>query len=207
MKKYYISKELTDKLGVQLNEDGSLPLTSMNCLTFGYMPWRYPGNWFRNIRQFFRTLTMAWQRITRGYCYWDLFSIDYWHSNVMARALLDFKENAYSYPGKGAASTPEGWVRILEEIALNFWACDENNEAFLNEYEDVFHEVLDKRMRQETESDYGLTITYSDDGITAEGRANVEKWRDRFRENEEKRNKCKNRAMAKMQEWYYHLWD
>lgn len=48
----------------------------MNILKFGYSPWKYPSNWFENIRQFFRNIKFAYQRVTRGYADPDIWDFD-----------------------------------------------------------------------------------------------------------------------------------
>ena len=52
----------------------------LNVFTYGYYSWRYPKNWFSNIKNFFRSIIRAWQRATKGYC-------DY-YVNILANALF-----------------------------------------------------------------------------------------------------------------------
>lgn len=101
----------------------------MNCLIYCYDSWRYLRNWLRNIKQFFRNIKWAYQRITKGYCDYDLWSIDNWISKLMHDALIEFESNCHGFPIEFENDKSE-WNRILLSMAdyfqkANIWYYDD----------------------------------------------------------------------------------
>ena len=63
--------------------------TNTNVFKFGYYPCGRVKNIFHNIKNFFRTLKWAWQRAVNGYCDFDLYDLDIYHTNMMIKALRE----------------------------------------------------------------------------------------------------------------------
>lgn len=101
----------------------------LNCLTYGYLPLSYWKNWFRNIRQFFRNIKFAYQRITRGYCDRDVWDLDHYYSELFYQTINKLAEETYTYP---AEYTFEGWQDYLREMAQHFKNSQEWNENEIN---------------------------------------------------------------------------
>ena len=60
--------------------------------------WKRPSNWWDNIKDFFRGFKYAYQRATKGYCDYDLFSISDWFLEMFPNMLKEFSDGTHSYP-------------------------------------------------------------------------------------------------------------
>ena len=109
-------------------------MNPLNVFGHDYSPIRYPSNWGRNIRLFFRQFKWAYQRITRGFCDFDVWDFDYYLTSVMAQGIKHLADTTHSYPGNNEFPTYESWRDYLYEIAtkLNFSLRDD----LPNEYEE-----------------------------------------------------------------------
>lgn len=61
-----------------------------------------------------RWLKRFWERGRKGYCYEDLWSFEYWLSNLIASGLREFKANCHGYPTD--IDDWETWMAILDEM-------------------------------------------------------------------------------------------
>ena len=80
-------------------------------------PCRTPSNWLRNFKYIVRSFKMAYQRITKGYCYWDWYDLDCYYSAIIADSLRDLAEKSCSHPWD---VEPEAWTKKLENLANQF---------------------------------------------------------------------------------------
>lgn len=95
---------------------------NLNVFTMcAYCPWRYPSNWWSNIKQFFRHFKWAWQRMTKGYCDFDCFALDDYYLKLIPATLRTLSEDTHGYPEK--FNTPNKWQEELIGIAENFEAA------------------------------------------------------------------------------------
>ena len=95
-----------------------------------YCPWRYPSNWWNNIRLFFRRYKWAYQRASRGYADSDVWDLDAFYLNLFHDTLNHLAEHHHGYPGTEEFPTDEKWTAYLKEMAQLFYQANENNEAF-----------------------------------------------------------------------------
>ena len=51
--------------------------------------WKRPSNWWDNIKDFFRGFKYTYQRATKGYCDYDLFSISDWFLEMFPNMLKE----------------------------------------------------------------------------------------------------------------------
>ena len=109
-------------------------MNPLNVFGHGYSSIRYISNWGRNIRLFFRQFKWAYQRITRGFCDFDVWDFDYYLTSVMAQGIKHLADTTHSYPGNNEFPTYESWKDYLYEITnkLNFSLRDD----LPNEYEE-----------------------------------------------------------------------
>jgi len=84
-----------------------------NCLQYGYTHSLRPRFWFENIKQFFRNLHFAYQRIKYGYCDWDMWCMDTHILSLLADMLDDLATNSHAYPGIAPFDTYEKWQSAL----------------------------------------------------------------------------------------------
>ena len=67
----------------------------LNVFTYGYVSWRCP---LTNIKQFFRNIKYAYQRITKGYCDQDKWNLNTYLSNLLYLSLTDLSEHHCGFP-------------------------------------------------------------------------------------------------------------
>lgn len=101
----------------------------MNCLTYCYNSWKRPINWLRNLRQFFRNIKWAYQRVTKGYCDYDLWDMDMWLSHLLNRSLIDFANKVHGYPDSLVENEHE-WKSTLYNMSTAFKNCNIEKKNF-----------------------------------------------------------------------------
>lgn len=94
-------------------------------------PWEFFEDCWLNIKA-------AYQRITRGFAYHDLYSIDNWFLDIMPEMLKKFRENLHSYPGDSEFPTFESWTEYLKEMETHFRNANEDQKIQLNEWEEDY---------------------------------------------------------------------
>lgn len=95
---------------------------NLNVFTMcAYSPWRYPGNWWSNIKQFFRHFRWAWQRATKGFCDYDCFDLDHYYLVLLPATLRHLAKYTHGYPDK--YTNFENWQKQIELMAKKFEAA------------------------------------------------------------------------------------
>lgn len=157
--------------------------------------YRAPVAW---TRWFFRTVKMAHQRATKGYCDSDLWNLNDYYATLFYHSLHELADNAVGHP-KSYEDKPEGeWSKDLHSLANQFklWICDDD---FLWEnYWDRFHELEEMHPDGTT---YGLE--HIDPVLHALKEKAV---RDEAEFENAKRIDVKC-GLSIMGEWFHNLWD
>lgn len=99
-----------------------------NVFNQSYMPMRYPRNWRRNARVFFRQFKWAYQRATRGFSDYDTWSMDSWLLDILYNSLKYYAEHSYGYPVN--FESPEAWKECVEEVAQKLYQANEENHYY-----------------------------------------------------------------------------
>ena len=102
----------------------------MNVFKYGWMSWKYPLNWWGNIKLFFRQFKWAWQRATRGFADCDIWNLDNSILNYLSGTLKQLSETAAGWPGNEQFPKYEDWTSFLKEMSEKFVAANENNEYY-----------------------------------------------------------------------------
>lgn len=83
-----------------------------------------------------------YQRITKGYCESDLFSLDEHLLDLLPAMIRDLRDNLHSYPEEYGF---EDWKNYLTEMANHFEMAhtwfDEEPEIYKNEYQEDFRKT------------------------------------------------------------------
>lgn len=93
-----------------------------------HSPWyRIDRHWWH----FCDTIKHAWQRMTKGYCDVDRFSIYYQHTGTMINILTELRDNKFSCPARfyekyGDEKCHEEWAKYLTKIINSFYECEED---------------------------------------------------------------------------------
>jgi len=180
----------------------------LNVLTYGYYPWRYITNWFRNIRIFFRNLKFAYQRVTRGYCDWDTWELYDYYTQLFYYTLRDLADNTHGCPGWWhlEGKSHEDWENHLREIADHFYKSQED--AI-----DVEVNVLRDRAWDAMEAQV-LDYEVDEDNTLIKKLTNQEHYeelKEEWLQFEEKasiyRDEEKNKGMDMLKDVFFDLWD
>lgn len=115
-----------------------------NILKQHYSPWRYPCNWWKNIRLFFRRYKWAYQRATRGFCDCDIWDLDGFYLNLFHDSLKELARISSGWPGNEQFPEYEDWIKYLNEMADKFYRANEWNEYYPTPEEDNWSDWCDK---------------------------------------------------------------
>lgn len=108
-----------------------------------YLNWKYPSCWWKNIRWFFRSFGLAFQRARKGYSSYDIVDLDSYFVGMLACALEDFAERNVGIP--------------LEYVDA---ANGDSDKAFENWNNDIKHasQLLFKSLESLEEFNYNIPI-------------------------------------------------
>lgn len=167
-------------------------MNKLNVFNTFYSPWRYPSNWIRNMRTFFRQFKWAYQRITRGYCDFDYWDLDSYLSRLMADSIEALANNGHGYPGTKEFPTYESWQKYLLDITakLRFSLSE-----LPNEYEDAWRGTFDK--------DTFKTVKE----LTPEEKEIRNNYLEKENQNEKLKLQAQDEALDMIKHVYNSLWD
>ena len=186
----------------------------LNVFTYGYYSWRYPKNWFSNIKNFFRSIIRAWQRATQGYCGWDVWDLDTYYTELMRDTLIHLAENHFGHPQEfehEERQEPDGsytvlkdsWKDWLYETALlldkSLDRSFDDHQYFPNKYENDYVNV--ERIVIDL-PDGGREWKFSD-----EDEEIIKKYLEEEKKIAGQRDDCKNQALDRIKIHWWNLWD
>ena len=102
----------------------------MNVFKYGWMPWKYPMNWWKNIKLFPHQFKWAWQRATRGFADCDVWNLDSSILNYLSGTLKQLSETAAGWPGNEQFPKYSDWTSFLKEMSEKFAAANESNKYY-----------------------------------------------------------------------------
>jgi hypothetical protein len=91
-----------------------------------------------------------WQRGRRGYSYRDLWSFDYYLSDVISKGLRDLAKTTHGYPDQAVGSF-ENWQRLLFIIATAFEEHNTDEDVYADEWEKFGSDEAIKRLKERYE--------------------------------------------------------
>lgn len=156
-----------------------------------YAPMRYPSNWKRNARLFFRQFKWAYQRATRGFADSDTWDMDSWLLDLLHDSLNYLAENTISYPADKEFDTFEKWANYLKDIAQKLYQAQEENHYYAEPSYAKWAEWLDK---------------HNDKFFTSENPYSKDMFIESM-ENDKKRMADFEEAWAKLGKVFFNLWD
>ena len=128
---------------------------------FSQSEYRRPWQIGRLLKQIGRDLKWSHQRIWKGYCDYDLFSIDGWFMKLMQRMLKEFKESRHGSPV--AMNNPShavfldeierdqdvhsAWDMKLERMIFLLGEMDEYSCSQQNSFADEYFGVIEKLLQ------------------------------------------------------------
>lgn len=87
---------------------------------FEKAPYRWWQIW-KIIKFYFGTLKCAWQRMTKGYCYRDVYDLSEFYIELFSASLKELSETTHGYPLD--FKDMETWRDYLKEMAEHFLAA------------------------------------------------------------------------------------
>ena len=166
-------------------------MNKLNVFNTQWCPWKYPSNWIRNARLFFRQFKWAYQRMTRGFCDFDTWDLDNYLSQLLADSIRHLANTTHGYPGTDEFSTYESWRDYLYKISdlLNYSLGE-----LPNEYEEAwFAKVKEKGLGHSDETPEEKEIT--------------DKYLNKEKENDNLKMQAQNEALKMIYHVYNMMWD
>lgn len=96
---------------------------------------KYHEPWYRidlQIKTLFRKIKWSYQRITRGFCDYDVWSLDIHYCRYFRDTITHLRKNCHGYP---ARYTEEEWDEILKKMSECF---DIAQSEFYNKYAEEY---------------------------------------------------------------------
>lgn len=176
---------------------------------------------------FMRDIKCCWQRIHKGYCYKDLWSIHDWFLQTIPEMLSEYKENRIGSPDCLEESTQftshaigdnnnSEWDAILDRMIFLFREANKETCQKKNPYKEEYDEVNEEFERKygvfgeklDTEQDKKLGMHSMHFPSELPEYKDIS---DYYYEEEDELTKyqdqCKNQAFELFSKWFWNLWD
>ena len=189
---------------------------------FNQPEYRRPWQIGRLFKQISRDLKWSHQRIWKGYCDYDLFSIDGWFMKLMPRMLKEFKETRHGSPvtinnasqavflddeERNQAVHCE-WDKILDRMVFLLGEMDECSCSQQNPFVDEYLAAFDKLLKGPTDHpDGSCAIRYPDLKKYPEYRDLDERYHTEEKRLAQYRLDCKQEFFDLFSAHFYDLWD
>ena len=184
------------------------------------------------LKELFRDIRRCHERIWRGYCDYDIFSIDEWFLGLMPTMLEDFRDHLHGWPDAGTFSSQavvlnddddnssEGmqrWKKTLTKMIHLFREADEDTCTRSNPYQEGYDRAWDEF--REKYGPFGEKLLTEEEKSCEWGRraytpSNVDEYKEicelymaEEREMQKYRETCKDEAFELFSKWFYALWD
>ena len=168
-----------------------------NVFTLYPYSWKYPSCWLRNIESFFRGFKYTYQRATKGYCDYDLFSISDWFLEVFPNMLKEFADETYSHPYD---MDEKEWGKYLAEMREHFLnAC--------KEYENSSPEA--RKEFDELYKDFSAAEYFKNPELynTKERKEKIKEYYKKVKEYDNYKQEELKKGMNMFQKRFWDLWD
>ena len=184
------------------------------------------------LKCFGKELKYSYQRLRKGYCDYDLFSIYDWFLAVMPVMLQEYKDSRIGSPSELGENYPDEhgimqndtchkeWDEILDRMIFLFQEADESTCKRLNPFDDEASRIYDEfdekygffgeklqteQERAEREKTGNTTMHFP--GELPEYKDAMERYFAAEEDLRKYREKCKDEAFALFSRWFYSLWD
>ncbi len=189
---------------------------------FSQPEYKRPWQIVRLVKQIGRDIKWSHQRIWKGYCDYDLFSIDDWFMKIMPRMLKEFKETRHGSPvavnyhshavilddEERNQDVHDEWDKKLDRMIFLLREMNEESCTQLNPYEDEYFETVKKLRKGPTEQPGG-SVAYSIPDLEdyPEYRELAEKYDAEEKRIRQYRLDCKQEFFELFSTHFHDLWD
>lgn len=111
-------------------------MNKLNVFGYGFWPARCV---FHNTKAFFRNIKYAWQRVTKGYCDYDVWDLEDFYTKLFINSLGDFVKDLHSLPPD--FEEEEDWIERINEIRQHFINSEEDPESYKKNPDELFEEL------------------------------------------------------------------
>ena len=186
------------------------------------------------VRELKRDIRRCHERIWRGYCDYDIYSICDWFLGIMPSMLENFRDHLHGYPDMPNSVSQrltlddedkesegmKAWKTVLDRMVFLMREADENTCTRANPYEEAYNKaqkefsekygmfgekLLTDEERKRSESGEGTRMYMPSD--VEEYKPISDQYFDEERKIAEYRCKCKEEALELFSKWFYDLWD
>ena len=179
-----------------------------------------PLEWIKRWRE---DIIRIFQRLRYGYCYRDVWSIDWWFVTVIPNMIHDLRINSHGYPGYFTETEEENvqkWNRILKRMEFLFREANEETCRRKNPYQDahahamedftrkygMFGEKLKTQEEKEQEKKKGFSRMYTMSDVP-EYKELSDQWLAAENELTAYRDRCMKEGMKLFTRYFWNLWD
>ena len=179
-----------------------------------------PLEWIKRWRE---DIICICQRLRYGYCYRDVWSIDWWFVTVIPNMIHDLRINSHGYPGYFTETKEENvqkWNRILKRMEFLFREANEETCRRKNPYQDahahamedftrkygMFGEKLKTQEEKEQEKKKGFSRMYTMSDVP-EYKELSDQWLAAENELTAYRDRCMKEGMKLFTRYFWNLWD
>ena len=113
-----------------------------NVLRYGCRPHYYLTHPIKFLRDTRSVMRACWRRITRGWCYGDVWNMYDWFLDVIPDMLDHLADHGSGYPGVDEFPTPESWENHLHTIASMLRSGRDEARDPQNEYADAYYKMI-----------------------------------------------------------------
>lgn len=181
-------------------------------------PWRL----WSLLKQFGRDIRWSHQRIWKGYCEYDLFSIDDWFLKIMPQMLSEFQKTRHGSPvipnsdsqalflddEERNQDVHTEWDKKLDRMVFLLREMDEATCSQRNTFEDAYFEALKGHWETPIENADGTTThRYTPLGEIPEYKELDDNYRSEEKRLTQYRLDCKREFFELFSEHFYDLWD
>lgn len=171
-------------------------------------------------QQFCRDFRYSRQRVFKGYCDYDLFSIYDWFLEIIRPMLLEFKETRHGSPVQENSLSQavflgekerdqdihKNWDAVLDRLIFLFGEADEASCSRDNPYTDDYMKAFNAVWERTKEEEPGKHVVHFPDEFP-EYRELAENYNRAEKELIQYRKSCKDEAFRLFSKWFYDLWD
>ena len=123
--------------------------SKITLLEKSYYPWYCFGKRFI---YFIGKIKSIWERITKGYCYEDVWNLKDFYLEIFIHSLRDLAENHNNYPSD---MTPDSWSTYLNEMANHF----EHSKEELNNSNSFTYSTFKQELNNNNNKELSNTLT------------------------------------------------
>jgi len=178
----------------------------LNVFRDSYLPWRRITNWPGNIKQFFRNIKYAVQRVRYGFCEADTWNLDEHLGVLISNMLVELADNTHGYP---YGYTVEEWDKFLRDMAQHMINSTDAYETVMSKKTDMAAEemhsyvISDEFVKQE-DGLYRWEQKYSDEEAHKKA---LDRWLETEKDLRNFKDSEKDTALNMLKTVWFNLWD